>query len=63
MSNGSVYFSLIFFGDQGSPVINGTYDVAAGFTSGNSDGNGANANTFAYALATQIGRASCRERV
>ena len=53
VSSGSVYFSMVFFGDQGSPVINGTYDVAAGFTSGNSDGNGANGTTFAYALATQ----------
>jgi hypothetical protein len=53
VTNGCAYFSFIFWGDQGSAVINGTYDVVAGFTSGNSDGNGANANNFAYALCTK----------
>jgi hypothetical protein len=50
VSSGSVYFSLIFFGDQGSGVLGGTLDITAGFTSGNSTGGGANADTFAYGL-------------
>ena len=50
VSSGSVYFSLIFFGDQGGTVTGGTLDITAGFTSGNSTGGGANADTFAYGL-------------
>jgi hypothetical protein len=55
VTNGSAYFSFLFWGDQGgvSGPNNGTYDVPAGFTSGNSDGGGNNANTFAFALGTK----------
>ena len=52
VTNGSVYFSCVFHGDQGSAANNGTFDVIAGFTSGDSDASGANANTWNYKLCT-----------
>jgi hypothetical protein len=52
VTNGSAYFSFIMHGDQGGPSDNGTADVIAGFTSGNSTTAGANADTYVYKLCT-----------
>jgi hypothetical protein len=52
-TNGSAYFSFIFQIDQGSPLNSGGFDVIAGFSSGDSLANGANAENWIYKLCTQ----------
>jgi hypothetical protein len=53
VTNGSAYFSLILHGDQGSAIANNdTYDVIAGFTSGDSTA-ALNGNTWNYKLCTK----------
>ncbi len=54
VTNGSAYFSCIIHADQGSALNNGTLDVLAGFTSGDSDAAGGNANTWNYKLCVKV---------
>ncbi|MDB6121387.1 MAG: large protein [Pedosphaera sp.] len=52
-TNGAAYFSCILQIDQGSALSGGLFDIIAGFTSGDSLANGANADSWNYKLCTQ----------
>jgi hypothetical protein len=53
-TNGAAYFSFLFHVDQGSTLNQGTFDVIAGFTSGDSVSAGANIDNWNYKLCTQV---------
>src|SRR5436853_575696 len=45
-TNGAAYFSCLFHVDQGSALSQGTFDIVAGFTSGDSVNGAANVDSW-----------------